>query len=407
VESNAVLLDNLKYGSCTQHLFDDGGVGGEEGLLLTPEACAALGAAIGSCKSCKKAGVACDGSSGGKALMLALMSGLMLSGSHVWSFSECFEAQLSFFTSFCGLGIGIFVHGGREPFLRICGEGGLPVPRYLEREIEAKLRKGDFHRCSGSACKEIADMSSIRMMYNREMMKQAPGELQGLAAQVESKNRQLQTLLEDCLERLGCARGSGVLFEINEAGTELCAAEGGLHFSPEQLLAICCQYELEQGGDLALPFDAPALLDALALEAGRSALRYLASPADQSDSAARQLSARQPWVRDALFLCVRLLAIMRQSGQSLAQRLEALPAFAVEKKSFALPCSPSMLSKVFGESDVQLDAVSEGVVLRKRGGRLLITPSKNGRRVQVFAEARDMETARELCAEVEQALGLV
>ncbi|MCL2107650.1 MAG: sugar phosphate nucleotidyltransferase, partial [Oscillospiraceae bacterium] len=221
VECNAVVLDHLKYGSCSPHLFDDGGIGGDDGLLLTPETCAALGAAIGSVKSCKKAGIACDGTSNAKALMLALMAGLMSAGSHVWSFSsECFEAQLSFFTAFCGLGIGIFVQGGREPCIRVCGEGGLSIPRYLERDIEAKLRRGEFHRCSGSACKEIADMSSIRMMYSREMMKQAPEELQGRAAVIRSENPQLQALLEDCLERLGCQvhpESAGVVFTVNES----------------------------------------------------------------------------------------------------------------------------------------------------------------------------------------------
>ncbi|MDR2753216.1 MAG: NTP transferase domain-containing protein, partial [Oscillospiraceae bacterium] len=118
VESGAVVRNHVKYGSQSAALFDDGGVG-SEGAPLTPETCAALGAAIGSIKSCKKAGVACDGSGSAKALMLALMSGLMSTGCHVWSFDECFEAQLSFFTAFCGLGVGVFVCGGNNPAIRI------------------------------------------------------------------------------------------------------------------------------------------------------------------------------------------------------------------------------------------------------------------------------------------------
>ncbi|MDR1463944.1 MAG: NTP transferase domain-containing protein [Oscillospiraceae bacterium] len=402
VESNAVLSGNLKYGACTASLFEDGGIGGEEGMLLTPETCAAIGAAIGSIKSCKKAGIACDGSPGAKALMLALTAGLMSAGSHVWSFSECFEAQLSFFTSFCGLGIGVFVCGGREPSIRVCGEGGLTIPRYLERDIEAKLARGEFHRCSGSACKDIADMSSIRMMYSRELMKQAPYELQGMRARIESDNSQLKSLLEDCLERLGCAPDGEPVFRINAAGTQLSAQEGEDRWSGERLLAVCCQQELERGNDLALPFDAPEMLDALAQNAGRKAYRYLSSPADQSDSAARRLSARQAWVRDALFMTVRLLSVMKETECSLSDLCRKLPPFYVEKKSFSLPFSPSLLTKVLGESDAVVDSATEGVILHKENGRLLITPSKSGRRVHVFAEAGDAETARELCDGMEQ-----
>ena len=406
VESGAVVRGNVKYGNQSAALFDDGGIGGSEGMPLTPEACAALGAAVGSVKSCKKAGVACDGTGAARALMLAVMSGLMSVGSHVWSFGDCFESQLGFFTAFCGLGAGIFVQGGRDPVLRVCGEGGLSLPRYLEREIEAKLRRGEFRRCAGDACKEIADMSSIRMMYCREMMKQAPAGLEGARAHVASPNPQVRAQLEDALNRLGCETGqeAALSLSLNESGTQLTAEENGQTYTDERLLAICCQQELRQGCDIALPYDAPKMLDALAAHEGRSALRYLSSPADQSDGAARRLSAKQLWVRDGLFRAVKLLSALQESGKPLAQLSAELPPFYVEKKSFALPCPPSMLQKLFGEGDARLDPAREGVILRKHGGRVLLTPAKNGRRVHVYAEAVSMEAAREMCGEVEEML---
>lgn len=400
VDAHSVLCNNLKYGSQSAALFDDGGVGGGDGLLLTPESCAALGAAIGSVKSCKKAGVACDGTGTAKALMLALTGGLMSVGSHVWSFGECFEAQLNFFTAFCGLGVGIFVMGGKEPCVKICGEGGLSVPRYLEREIEAKMRRGEFHRCGADACKEPADMSSIRMMYAREMLKQTPETLEGVAARVRSASPQIQNLLEDTLSRAGCETTHGLLLELDESGTELSAEEEGQVYAPERLLAVCCQYELRQGNDVALPYDAPEMLDALAAHEGRSALRFLLSPADQSDSAARRLSAKQPWVRDALFRAVKLLGIMKETGWNLARLSGELPPFYVEKKSFDLPCPPSMLQQIFTEAqdaETKVDAAREGILLRRSNGRVLITPNKSGRRVRVFAEAESMEIAQEMC----------
>jgi len=406
VEGGAVVRGPVKYGSQPAALFGDGGVGGGEGAPLTPEACAALGCAVGSVKPCKKAGVACDGSGGAKALTLALTGGLMSAGSHVWSFGDCFEAQLSFFTAFCGLGVGLYVRGGREPSIHICGEGGLPAPRYLEREIEARLRRGDFHRCTGEACKDAADMGSIRMMYSREMMKQAPDGLAGIYARVKCANPQIQELLEDTLARLGCEAGCEPLLALGESGAGLTAQEGGQAFGAERLLALCCQWEFARGGDVALPYDAPELLDALAQHAGRSTLRYLSSPADQGDAAARRLSARQVWVRDGLFRAVKLLAIMKESGRTLAQLSAGLPPFYVEEKSFALPCPPSLLQRLLGERDGEAvpEPAREGIVLRKQGGRILITPGKSGRRVRVLAEAESMELAQELCAGIEKIL---
>lgn len=405
VESGAVAQAHVKYGNQPSVLFDDGGIGGEEGLPLRPESCAALGQAIGSIKNCKKTGVACDGTGSAKVLALALMSGLMSAGSHVWNFGDCFEAQLSFFTAFCGLGIGVYVRGGNEPSIGICGEGGLPLPRYLERDIESRMRRGEFHRCAGDACKDIADMSSIRMMYGREMMKQAPDGLEGCSVQVKSDNAQVQEFLEDTLARLGCEPGGGLLLELDETGLRLTAEEGGRQFSAERLLAICCQREVQQGCDLALPYDAPEILDALAAHAGRSTQRYLSSPADQSDAAARRLSVRQIWVRDGLFRAVKLLGILHETGMSLAQLSDALPPFYVEQKSFALHCPPSMLQSLLGEENSAApEAAREGLILRKQGGRILITPGKSGRRVNVFAEAKTMEAAQELCEGIEALL---
>ena len=410
-EAGSVVRGHVKYGNQPAALFGDGGIGGtaeiggNEGAPLTPETCAALGAAIGSVKCCRKAGVACDGTGGAKALALALMGGLMSAGSHVWSFGDGFEAQLSFFTAFCGLGLGIYVRGGKQASIHVCGEGGLPVPRTLEREIETRLRRGDFHRCAGDACKEVADMSSIRMMYSREMMKQAPEGLEGVCAQVKSVNPAVQDLLEDTLARLGCRIG-GPLLALDDSGAVLTAEEGGQRFGAERLLAICCQYEFRRGCDVALPYDAPEMLDALAAHAGRGTLRYLSSPADQSDCAARRLSARQVWVRDGLFRAVKLLSIARETGKSLAQLSDELPIFYVESKSFALPCPPSMLQKLFEERDAEAvpEPAREGIVLRKQGWRILVTPGKSGRRVRVLAEAGSLETAQELCAGIEKIL---
>jgi len=402
VEPQSVVSAHVKYGCQGAALFDDGGIGGAEGMPLSPESCAAIGSAIGSVKSCKKAGIACDGTGRARALSLALMSGLMDSGSHVWNFNDCFEAQLSFFTAFCGLGIGIYVSGGEEPAIQICGEGGLSVPRYLEREIEAKLRRGEFQRCTGEDVKEIADMSSIRMMYAREMMKLAPMGLEGIGARVTSASHAVQSLAEETLSRLDCSiNQGGLMLELNENGTELAAQEHDRHYSDERILAICCKHELVHG-DIALPYDAPEMLDALAAHEGRAALRYLSSPADQSDSAARRLSSKQIWVRDGLYRAVKLLAIMKETGRSLTELSAALPPFYIEKKSFALPCPPSMLQEMLGEpqGDSQPDTAREGLLLRRENGRILITPGKSGRRVQVLAEAASMEIAQELCESI-------
>jgi len=403
VESYAVVSDNLKFGSCNKEIFDDNGIGGDGGIELTAETCAAIGSAIGSINSCKKAGVACDGSNKSKAMMLALMAGLMSAGSHVWSFGECFEAQLSFFTSFCGLGIGIFVSNGQTSEIKVCGEGGLTIPRFLEREIESRVSRGEFNRCSNENCKDIADMSSIKMMYNREMLKQAPYELGGMRAGVESSNERIRLLLHDCFKKLGCEEGSDIIFRVNRSGTRLSAVINDITLPYEKLLAICCYNEFRNGNDVALPFEAPQMLETLASGSGCRVYRYLSSPADSSDSLARRLSAKQLWVRDGLFMAVRLMSIVKEREKSLNELFAELPDFYIEKKTLMLQFPPSRLSEFLGE-DSNTDSVKEGIVLKRERGRLLITPSKSGRHINVLAEANNMEAAVEMCNGLEKIL---
>ncbi|MCL2299304.1 MAG: hypothetical protein FWC27_04060, partial [Firmicutes bacterium] len=110
--------------------------------------------------------------------------------------------------------------------------------------------------------------------------------------------------------------------------------------------------------------------------------------------------------RDGLFRAVKLLAIMKETGMSLAQLSAGLPPFYVESKSLTLPCPPSMLQKLLEERGGQAvpEPAREGIVLRKQGGRILITPGKSGRHVRVLAEAESMEVAKELCEGIEQML---
>ena len=207
VGDGAVVSENVKYGGVRHEIFDDGGVGGDSGIEVTAEIAARIGASIGSSKAGKRVGIACDARRGAQALAYGLMSGLLSVGSHVWNFGECFEAQLSFFTSFCGLGVGLFITGGEEAGIRICGEGGLPISRALERDIESRFAKGEFNRCASENCRDVSDMSSIQMMYQQELCRTAPAGLLGQQARVQCANDRITMLLGDCLGRLECKEG--------------------------------------------------------------------------------------------------------------------------------------------------------------------------------------------------------
>lgn len=400
----AVVSENVKYGGVRHEIFDDGGISGESGIEITAEIAARIGASIGSSKAGKRVGIACDAQKGAQALAFGVMSGLLSVGSHVWNFGECFEAQLSFFTSFCGLGVGLFITGGEKAGIHICGEGGLPISRTLEREIEARFAKGEFNRCGSESCRDVSDMSSIQMMYQQELCRTAPAGLLGQSARVQCANDRITMLLGDCLGRLECREGEMVL-HVNRHGTRLSVStpETGL-VDFDRLLAVCTLYELQSGHDVALPYDAPRLLNTIAQGYERKVLRYLISPADNSDARARTVSASQLWVRDGLFMAVKLLAIMKERGVSLSHLLSELPDFSVARQIVEVDMLPSRLADFFSAQGEVVANAEEGITLSRGEGSLLITPSHSGKKLRLVAEAANMEAAKELCADIEKEL---
>lgn len=404
VGSGANVRSDVRYGSVKSEMLCESGVDEKNGMRLTPETCVRLGAAIGSTRNGKKIGIGSDGSKTSEVMSLALTAGLAGEGSSVWNFGACFEAQLNFFVNFCGLGSGLFVSGKEEKSVRICGEGGLSIPRFFEREIENGISKGEFREASEDEIKTVADMSGMKNIYSRELFKQAPYGLSGLGVSFVCGNEKIKNLLEGCVAKLGGHRGSELIFELNCEGTRVSARTENGTAEYEKLLALCCLNEMRNGRDIAVPYDAPAFLDSLAESCGRKSYRYLSTPADNSDSAARRLAAKQVFVRDGLFLSLKILSMMKEREMNLGDLLAELPEKYIVKKVVPINFSPVNLSSLIGEENVTLRNDSEGIRLVRSSGKLLVVPERTGERVRIFAEADTMEAANELCADIEELL---
>ncbi|MBQ2848002.1 MAG: NTP transferase domain-containing protein [Clostridia bacterium] len=401
IGSGVNVTSNVKYGSIKSRFLSEDGFDEKNGALLNAETCVRLGAAVGNTRNGKKTGIANDGSRIAGVMQLAVMSGLAGSGSAVWNFGECFEAQLNFLVNFCGLSAGLFVSGREEKSVKICGEGGLSIPRFFEREIESGMSKCEFRDISENEVKEISDMSSVKLLYSQELLKQAPYGLQGICASFRSDNESIRILLENCVSRLGAHGSESLVFEVDSTGTKICAETDNGQIEHEKLLAVCCLNEMRNGRDIAVPYDAPAFLDSLAEECGKKAYRYLSTPADNSDSVARRLAAKQLFVRDALFLAIKLLSVMKERECTLEMLLSELPEKYIVRKTVPISFSPSNLSALIGEESVSIKNDFEGIRLVRNRGKLLIVPERNGESIRIFAEADTMEAANELCADIE------
>ncbi len=401
VGAGASVWANVKYGSIKAEYLGDNGVDERGGNRLNAETCVRLGAAVAGTSSGKKTGIGYDGSKSAQIMKLAVTSGLAGAGGAVWDFGECFEVQLNFLVNFCGLNAGLFAAGrsGRE--IKICGEGGLSIPRFFEREIESGMAKCEFREIPENEIKEISDMSSVKLLYNQELLKQAPQGLEGVEVEIRCENESIKTLLTNSISRLGGREGGRLAFQVDPSGMRLEAETQSGTVDYEKLLAACCLNEMKNGRDIAVPYDAPEFLDELAKNCGRKAYRYLSTPADNSDAAARHLAAKQVFVRDGLFLAVKLLSIMKERGCTLDALLSEIPEKYIVRKTVSINFSPSYLASLVGEESAGIKNNFEGIKLIKSNGRLLIIPERGGGTVRIFAEADSVEAADELCAGVE------
>lgn len=404
IDNGARVSGNLKYGVPKFELFADNGIFGLSGVELDPVRLSLLGRSIASSAFGKKVGIAADNTRTARAAYHILSGAMAVQGSSVWNFGECLLPQLYFYTAFCSLQSGIYIseHGGKLRLQLFCA-GGLPLPRSIQREIEARFRGGDFHRIAPDGAKEISDMESLESMYLRELAREAGTSLKGQSVSVRCPNEKINMLLEDCLYRLEAQSGDEITLKINYNGTQVSAFHRVCGWIPhDKLLAICCQAEFADGRDVAVSFDAPYVLSHMAAAHGRRAIRYLRTPADDSDRDARTLALEQLYVRDALFLSIRLLGLLQRSGKTLSALLGGVPQFFVRRRTVPIKFSPTELLSVLHSPNAVPQ--KEGVLVETENGRVLLIPQKSGRKLQIFAESASYETACELCGDIEEKL---
>ena len=401
VGKGITVSSNVKYGNVKVEYFTDGKASENSGIRLDSEGCVRLGAATGSANGCKRIAVGDCGTASSRIMRLALTAGLAETGAAVWNFGECFEAQINYLVNVCGLDAGLFAYAGEEKYVAVCAKGGLSVPRNLERQIEAAASKCEFRETAESELKDPANMEELKGLYVQGLLQQAPEGLKGTAAVFECENEKIKNLASSCASKLGAEAAGELIFRISADGTKLSAVTGQDNAEYDSLLAACCFDEMRKGRDVAVPYDAPEFLDNLAENCGRRVWRYLSTPADSSDSRARQLAEKQPFVRDGLFLALKLMAIMKEKNCTLDSLLAELPQKFIVRKTVKITFSPSYLVSLAGENCLGVRNDFEGIKVMRDNGRLLIIPERGGESVRILAESNSMEAAEEICADIE------
>ena len=124
-------------------------------------------------------------------------------------------------------------------------------------------------------------------------------------------------------------------------------------------------------------------------------------PPDKSDDAARREASRLRVLDDAVASCAFLLASLTARKQRAADYFSRVPEFVVAEISEECgEWAGGLLIRLLGEREAGCRDSAEGVDLRRGGAVCTVRPSDRGRKIRLVAEAKSVEAARELGAEV-------
>lgn len=170
--------------------------------------------------------------------------------------------------------------------------------------------------------------------------------------------------------------------------------------SYETLIFICCLDILENGKDVALPFEFPFAADNLASKYGCRVYRYYSSPQDGCDEAARKLAREQNFTLDGLYLALKSIKIAIDKELDLKGITKLIPEFYTAKKFVEL--EKDRIDKILNHWEGNI--TPGGTTFSKRESRVIMQPSSSGKGLWLQIESRSMEAAEELCGKIEEKL---
>lgn len=396
----SVLTDNLRDGKSEYDLLSSDGISGTTFSEMSPERCCRLGEALGSSSCGGKVGIGYDSSRESKALAMAVLSGLISSGSKIFDFGESFESQMGFFVSFCSLDSGIFISANEQKTdIRLFGVYGLPLARKHEREIENRYKRSDFRRACGDKCNDINDMSAVSEIYQGQLLAFAGESVSDSCATVNSSNPMIKNTADKCFYWLGCYKRELPEFNIDYTGKKVTAKdENGNLVMHEKLVAICASDALSSGQDICIPFDSPAFIDTIAEKNGKNVYRVGKSPMAAFDENTTLSARKNMWAYDGLSLVFNLLKLMKKQNKKLSELVNELPEFNIASKTVICNISPSRLAGILG---MTVDNETQGLRKALGKGYVTVTRTGAGRHIRIVAEAESMEAAQEICIDTE------
>jgi mannose-1-phosphate guanylyltransferase/phosphomannomutase len=383
-------------------VFDGPGcLSGQLHVDLTPALCLRLGAACAQPARAREVGIAHAGGAAAGAAALALAAGVRAAGGHTASHDAGTPACAAYAAAAHRWPLSLFVWQ-KAGFLtlHVFEEDGLPLGRAGERMLAGAAQRGETVLVRADRVGQDRRLAGLSARYAAAAAAAAgpTGTLRVGAPGADVSAALLRAALTAAGAEVGVEEAAPC-FTLTEDGLALSAVdEQSRRLSHARLLALTALTLWESGRSvLAVPYDAPVFLDAVAAAAGGRLLRL----GRDADGAARRRLAETPPLWDALCMAVWLCRVLARGGLTLAALHDRLPPSALSVAEVELQSDRGAAMRgLAGPLLAKGAELVDGLRAPVRGGFVHVSPLPGRRALRVVGEAATEEAAAELCAEV-------
>ena len=398
VPPESLVSADLRDRSGVSAAFDAFGMSGSLYAGITLFDALKLGQALASA-DCGRIGFGCDGAPASEVYLGVCRFGAVSCGAEAYDFGTVFQGQICFYAHHCSLGAFVFVscRDGEISF-RFSGENGLPFPKAQRRRIADSYRYGAFSYAEPGREGRRYRMELFSSVYQSKLKKMFANFRQSVDLTVESSNRCLTETVGAVLQYPDrSALPFRLLFITDGSGSEAYVAEDDKVFYISAVQLFLCEYEFAQGNDVAVPEDAPELIEKKAGSFGRRVFRVGADSEELPDKA---LAFRCLWAFDSVFLAFRVCEMIAQTKMKLAELLKNVESVSVRKNICVFDCEPAQLHRTM---ETVLGGREPGSVYYRavgKGSAAKIRQLGDSNRVRILSESAEMEAAKELSTEI-------
>lgn len=355
----------LPYKSFEYREYEDFNAGGSF-YGLTPEKAALLGAAIGTVYKKPRVCISSDGEKNSFALKLAVLSGLLATGSDCVDVGMCHYSAFFYRSVYCETQIGIFVSGkGDGTKIEIFEKYAKHIGRSACYNLICEADRKTFEYCTREECKTVTQVKGLRKMYIREIISKFSKPL-NYTYNLLTGNNDIMRIVSEISEKLPQRQNirKHIEFKTDDDGTVLTALYNGIKITHRELLSVAANSEK----------DNKILID-------DDTLFYRDTSEFIIDL----------WKYDAVILMFKILSLLSDSEYDIIELCKNSPSFFVIEKTVKTPIKAGEIAERLDKSP---DFSSNEIKTDKGSVKIKKEPHTN--KLKVIAKAFSAEAAEEL-----------